>query len=162
MEAELFGYTPGAFTGAQKGGQQGSIEAANHGTLFLDEINSLPLSLQGKLLRVLETKLVKKIGAIEEQYVDFRLIVASNQDLFTLTQQGAFVKIFTTGLPWLPSKSPLCGNASTILSLWPTCFCRSSASNTANRRPLPAIATKVLKYSWPGNVRSCATAWKAF
>lgn len=81
LEAELFGYEKGSFTGALNTGKQGLIEAADGSTLFLDEIDSLPLSLQGKILRVLETKTIKKIGSVRSQYVDFRLIAAANTDL---------------------------------------------------------------------------------
>lgn len=78
LEAELFGYEKGAFTGAVSSRKKGLIEKADHGTLFLDEINSLPLAIQGKLLRVLETRKVKRLGAVNEHEIDFRLLAATN------------------------------------------------------------------------------------
>ena len=74
----MFGYEKGAFTGAAAGGKKGLIESADGGTLFLDEINSMPLSFQIKLLRVLETKQVTRLGAVAAQKVDFRLVWSSN------------------------------------------------------------------------------------
>ena len=90
LEAELFGYEKGSFTGALNTGKHGLIEAADGSTLFLDEIDSLPLSLQGKILRVLETKTIKKIGSVKSQYVDFRLIAAANSDLKRCVQEKRF------------------------------------------------------------------------
>ena len=90
LEAELFGYEKGAFTGANASGKRGLIEIADGGTLFLDEINSMPLALQGKLLRVLETQQVKRIGALKGKNIDFRIIAATNADLTTCIQDGAF------------------------------------------------------------------------
>ena len=78
LEAELFGYEKGAFTGAASGGKIGLIEAAANNTLLLDEVNSMPLSLQAKLLRVLETKAVIPVGSVKPRAVNFRLICASN------------------------------------------------------------------------------------
>ena len=90
LEAELFGYTKGAFTGALNTGKPGLIEAAHGGTLFLDEINSLPLALQGKFLRVLESHKSKRLGAVEEQEIDFRLLAATNQNLKEGVLAGTF------------------------------------------------------------------------
>ena len=72
IESELFGYQKGSFTGANKEGKVGLIEAADRGTLFIDEINSLPMSVQSKLLRVIEEKSVQRIGAVTPKKVDFR------------------------------------------------------------------------------------------
>ncbi|MEI3267386.1 MAG: sigma 54-interacting transcriptional regulator [Frisingicoccus sp.] len=71
----------GAFTGALGSGKKGLIETANESTLFLDEINSLPLALQGKILRTIETKMVQRIGSDRPKRIDFRLIAATNEDL---------------------------------------------------------------------------------
>lgn len=90
LEAELFGYEKGAFTGALNTGKPGMVEEANGGTLFLDEINSLPLALQGKLLRVLESHKSKRLGAVSEREIDFRLLAATNQDLKTCVEKGSF------------------------------------------------------------------------
>lgn len=89
MESELFGYEKGSFTGASAG-KMGLIESADGTTLFLDELNSLPLPLQGKLLRTIETKSVKRLGALKSRRVDFRLIVATNADLLQCVKEKIF------------------------------------------------------------------------
>ena len=90
IEAELFGYEKGSFTGASKDGKMGLVEAADEGTLFLDEINSLPIDVQGKLLRTLEEKSIQRIGSTKTKKVDFRLIAATNRNLQKLVEQGTF------------------------------------------------------------------------
>ena len=90
IEAELFGYEKGSFTGANKEGKQGLVAAADGGTLFLDEINSLPLGVQGKVLRMIEEKSVQRVGSVQSQKIDFRLIAATNQDLAAMVREGTF------------------------------------------------------------------------
>jgi len=90
LESELFGYEEGAFTGALKGGKPGLIELAHHGTLFLDEISELPTNLQGRLLRVLQEKEIRRLGASKPTIVDIRVISATNKNLATLVSQGQF------------------------------------------------------------------------
>lgn len=90
MESELFGYEAGAFTGAKASGKQGQFELADGGTIFLDEIGEMPLTLQAKLLRVLENHEVKKLGAAAPRHVDFRLLSATNRNLAQMVQQGRF------------------------------------------------------------------------
>lgn len=90
MESELFGYEAGAFTGAKSSGKQGQFELADGGTIFLDEIGEMPLTLQAKLLRVLENHEIKKLGAANTQYVDFRLVSATNRNLEKMVEQGLF------------------------------------------------------------------------
>lgn len=89
FESEFFGYEKGTFTGAEKS-KPGLIETANGGTLFLDEISEMPLELQAKLLRVLETMTVRRVGGVNEMPVAFRLISASNQNMLELVEQGKF------------------------------------------------------------------------
>lgn len=89
FESEFFGYERGTFTGAEKS-KPGLLEAANGGTLFLDEISEMPIELQAKLLRVLETMKVRRVGSLEEIPVAFRLISASNQNMLELVEQGKF------------------------------------------------------------------------
>lgn len=79
LESEIFGYDEGAFTGAKKGGQPGKFENADKGTIFLDEIGDMPLELQAKLLRVLETKEIQRLGSNNAKRVDVRLIAATNR-----------------------------------------------------------------------------------
>lgn len=90
LEAELFGYEEGAFTGARRGGKTGLIEAAHTGTLFLDEIGDMPLALQSRLLRVLQEREVMRVGATAPVPVDVRVIAATHADLLQLVEQGRF------------------------------------------------------------------------
>ena len=90
MESELFGYEPGAFTGARSTGKQGLFEIASGGTIFLDEVGEMSLSLQAKLLRVLENHEIQKIGSSTARHVDFRLVSATNRNLEQMVQQGQF------------------------------------------------------------------------
>ena len=89
FESELFGYEPGAFTGANKKGKMGKFELAQFGTVFLDEIGDLPLNLQVKLMRVLQEKEIEKVGG-QPQKIDFRIITATNRDLEALMRTGDF------------------------------------------------------------------------
>jgi transcriptional regulator with PAS, ATPase and Fis domain len=154
MEAELFGYEKGAFTGGERGGKIGAIESADSGILFLDEINSLPLELQGKLLRVLETKRVKRLGAVREKQVDFQLIVATNENLLDLCERKLFrcdlyyrINVVQLVIPPLRKRvSDIIPLAQTFLSE----FCeRYSRVKTFSQE----VYRSLLAYSWPGNVR---------
>ena len=90
LESELFGYEGGAFTGAAKGGKMGKIELAHGGTLLLDEIGEMPMSLQAKLLRVLQEKEIERVGGLKAKSVNFRLICSTNKDLKQLVKEGTF------------------------------------------------------------------------
>jgi len=154
LEAELFGYESGAFTGAARGGKTGTIEAADGGTLFLDEINSLPLSMQGKLLRVLETKKIRKIGGISEKKIDFRLIVASNKDLYKMCQEGAFredlyyrINLSALEIP------PLRERVQDIIPLSDNFLEELGRKYGKNKIFSRQCYESLLNYSWPGNVR---------
>lgn len=92
IESELFGYEGGSFTGANREGKKGKFELADKGTLFIDEINQMPLSVQPKLLRVLQEKEIDRIGGSEPVPVDVRIIAASNEDLKKLVEEGKFRK----------------------------------------------------------------------
>ncbi len=110
LESELFGYAEGAFTGARKGGKAGLFEMAHNGTLFLDEIGEIPMSVQAKLLRVLEEKSVMRIG--EERYipVNVRIICATNKDLAELVRMGSFREDLFYRLNVCVSICRRCGN----------------------------------------------------
>ena len=90
LEAEIFGYEKGAFTGAASSGKPGLFEVANDGTVFLDEIGEMSLPLQAKLLRVLQEKRFKRVGGVVDVEVDIRIIASTNRDLETLVQEGKF------------------------------------------------------------------------
>ena len=90
IESELFGYTAGSFTGASRGGKAGKFELADGGTIFLDEIGEMPLFMQSKLLRVLQSGEIQKIGSDKVQKVDVRVIAATNRDLKQMVADGKF------------------------------------------------------------------------
>lgn len=154
LEAELFGYEKGAFTGASSTGKRGLIETADGGTLFLDEINSLPFSLQSKLLRVLETHQVKRIGALKGKEINFRIIAATNSDLTACIRDGTFrvdlyyrLNVMPLTIPPLRERKedivPLCEH---FLSM---AFMRYGKTRTLS----PGAYQSLEHYNWPGNVR---------
>ena len=118
LESELFGYEKGAFTGASSQGKKGLFEAANDSTLFLDEINSLPLALQGKILRAIETKTISRIGSTVTRKVNFRLITAANEDLLKMVHEKRFREDLYYRLNIVPIYlPPLCERKEDILPL---------------------------------------------
>lgn len=154
IESELFGYQKGSFTGANKEGKMGLIEAADGGTLFMDEINSLPMSVQSKILRVIEDKTVFKIGSIHPKKVDFRLIAATNQDLYSLVQEGKFREDLYYRLHVIPLTIPPIRNRRE--DIVPLClhfldyFCHKY---NLNKSFSDQVLEQVQAYDWPGNVR---------
>ncbi|WP_282434376.1 sigma 54-interacting transcriptional regulator, partial [Pelotomaculum sp. FP] len=108
IESELFGYESGAFTGAQKKGKPGKFEIADGGTVFLDEIGELPLEMQSKLLRVLESHEFYRVGGVKPIKVDIRVIAATNREMATMLKNGTFrqdlfyrLNVFSLKLPAL-------------------------------------------------------------
>src|SRR5882672_7922130 len=159
LESELFGYERGAFTGADKR-KVGFFEAADGGTLFLDEIGDMPLALQAKLLRVLERKVITRVGGTAEVATDARLIAATHRDLDADVRAGRFrqdllfrIGGFTVVVP------PLRDRAAEIVPLAEH-FARTAAAEQARVPPtLSADAREVLSgYAWPGNVRELRNA----
>jgi transcriptional regulator with PAS, ATPase and Fis domain len=106
IESELFGYEPGAFTGADRRGKAGLFETANGGTIFLDEISELPLHLQSRLLGVIQDKEFFRVGGREVTAVDVRLIAASNRDLAALVATGRFREDLYYRLNVVPIRLP--------------------------------------------------------
>ena len=154
LEAELFGYEKGAFTGALNTGKQGMVERAHQGTLFLDEINSLPLALQGKLLRVLESRRSKRLGAVEERELDFRLLCASNQDLKALVDAGQFradlyyrLNVIPLVLPPLRERPE---DIAPLAVFFLDQFCRKYDRTKVFTK---GVFDQMRRYPWPGNVR---------
>ncbi|PON09942.1 hypothetical protein C2W62_52755, partial [Candidatus Entotheonella serta] len=90
LEAELFGYAPGAFTGATKDGKPGKFELAEGGTVFLDEIGEMPMEMQAKLLRVLQEQCIVRVGGTTPIEINFRLIAATNRHLEDMVQEKRF------------------------------------------------------------------------
>jgi transcriptional regulator with PAS, ATPase and Fis domain len=155
IDSELFGYEEGSFTGAKKGGRQGKFEAANGGTLFLDEIGEMPIHLQSKLLRVLETKTITKIGSNTPVTINVRIIAATNRDLDNHVENGGFRSdlYYRLKVLWLQTPS-LKSRDNDVIEL-AEYFTRKIAEKTGkNDIVIEEDAKKVLlDYDWPGNVR---------
>ncbi len=156
LESELFGYGPGAFTGAKKKGKMGKIELSHEGTLFLDEIGELPFKAQAKLLRVLEEKRVEKIGDLLPAEVDFRLIAATNRPLDFLNDQRHFRQdLFHRLSAILISIPPLRERAVDI----PVLVEHFLQSGPGRHKSLTnATISEMMQYPWPGNVRELRNA----
>ncbi len=154
LESELFGYAKGAFTGALSTGKPGLIEAAHHGTLFLDEINSMPLGLQAKLLRVLESKTITRIGSVTPVQVDFRLIAATNEDLRRSVERGAFRADLYYRLNVIPLRLPPLRDRPEDISLLADYFLRYFCEKYSLTKCFsPQVYQALRGYGWPGNVR---------
>lgn len=154
LEAELFGYEKGAFTGALSNGKAGLIEKADGGVLFLDEINSMPIAMQGKLLRTIETKRIRRVGAVKDKAVDFRLIAATNENLQVSIDQKLFrndlyyrLNVLNLHIPPLRDrKEDIIPIAMHFLKHYCTKYGKEKVFTQT------AIST-MMEYDWPGNVR---------
>jgi len=154
IEAELFGYEKGSFTGANREGKMGLVEAAAGGTLFLDEINSLPLGVQGKVLRVLEEKSVQRIGSTKTKKVDFRLISATNQNLQGLVQAGTFREDLYYRLNVIPlTIPPLRSRREDIIPLCLDFLYYFCQKYNLHKTFSDEVLEELQRYRWPGNVR---------
>jgi len=154
MEAELFGYERGAFTDAKES-KMGLFEAAEGGFLFLDEIGDVELSLQGKLLKAIEERVVRRVGGIRDRKIDVRIIAATNRDLEREAERERFRRDLYFRLAvillWLP---PLRERGQDVLLLADLYLKRFSAKYGREPRRLGAEARQLLlSYPWPGNVR---------
>jgi len=151
IESELFGYEPGAFTGAKKGGKTGLFEDAHGGTIFLDEIGDAPLSVQSRLLRVLQEKEIMRVGGSRITPLDVRILAGTNRDLHEAMAENRFRKDLFYRLSTLPLEiPPLREHPEDILYilnryLEETYVLRKEFSNRARAR--------LRHYGWPGNVR---------
>ncbi|MBQ7534464.1 MAG: sigma 54-interacting transcriptional regulator [Stomatobaculum sp.] len=154
IEAELFGYEKGAFTGANREGKKGLVEEADGGTLFLDEINSLPLAVQGKFLRTLEEKSVQRVGSTRSKKINFRLIGASNRNLGEMVKEGTFREDLYYRIQVVPLMIPAVRNRRE--DIIPLCeyflelFCRKY---NLRKRFSKEVLEELCRYQWPGNVR---------
>jgi PAS domain S-box-containing protein len=154
VEAELFGYEKGAFTGAQAKGKAGYFEVAEGGTLFLDEIAELPLSSQVKLLRFLEDHRITRVGGTSSRELDVRILAATHRDLQEMVDQGLFRLDLFYRLHVIPlSIPPLRERPECILPLLRHYVDEYAARIGARRRLSRAAADALLSYRWPGNVR---------
>ena len=155
IESELFGYEEGAFTGARRGGKEGYFEAAKGGTLFLDEISEMPITLQGKLLEVLQEGTFYRVGGTKKIRADIRLIVATNRNLEAMVKEGKFredlyyrICVFPIHLP--PLRERLADLYNIIEDALP------QICTNLEIEPLiltQAALAKMRKYHWPGNIR---------
>ncbi|PVV13958.1 MAG: sigma-54-dependent Fis family transcriptional regulator [gamma proteobacterium symbiont of Ctena orbiculata] len=153
-ESELFGHRKGAFTGASSD-SIGKVQAANGGTLFLDEIGELPLAVQAKLLRFLETGECQTVGRANNQRVDVRVIAATNCDLTQLIDEGSFRRDLFYRLHVVPLELPPLRQRPGDINLLLTGL---TAELAANYKLLPPLYSKAVvkllnSYHWPGNVR---------
>ncbi|MEH7082041.1 sigma 54-interacting transcriptional regulator [Neobacillus drentensis] len=155
LESELFGYEDGAFTGAKKGGKKGQFEIANNGTLFLDEIGDMPLSMQSKLLRVLQEKEVQRVGGQRSIAVDVRIIAATHRELEALVEEGKFrqdlyyrLNVIKIDIPPLRERKediPLISQ--NLLKKLERKFYRKGIALS------PYVEERLMQHSWPGNIR---------
>jgi len=157
LESELFGYEDGAFTGSRKGGKAGLFEVAHTGTVFLDEIGDMPLSLQTRLLRVLQEKEVMRLGSTDTIPVDVRIISATHQPLLEMVKAGRFRKDLYYRLNILNLKlPPLRERVEDIPGLVKQLF-GIALSKLGLAHPtaefIDEIEPVLSRYDWPGNVR---------
>ncbi|NMA68754.1 MAG: sigma 54-interacting transcriptional regulator [Desulfitobacterium sp.] len=160
IESELFGYEGGSFTGAERTGRPGKIELAHGGTLFLDEIGDMPLELQAVLLRALGDKQVMRIGGRRYKKVDFRLVAATNKDLFKMVKEKQYredlyfrLSVLTVNIPPLRKRT----RDVEILSHY---FIKNYCLKQGWKTPeiTKEALNKILEYQWPGNVRQLQNA----
>jgi len=153
LESELFGYVKGSFTGASSN-RKGLFEAANSGTIFLDEIGEMSPAMQVKLLRVLQERKVRPVGATEETHVDTRVIAATNRDLASMVSTGTFREDLYYRISVIPIELPPLRERSEDISELATHFVEKFCAATGRDLSISETAMKLLeRYSWPGNVR---------
>lgn len=151
IESELFGYAPGAFTGARKQGSIGRLREAQGGTLFLDEIGDMPLAMQTRLLRVLQERQVMPLGCGQAVAVDFALVCATNQDLRQAAEAGLFrsdlyyrINGLSLQLPALRDRSDFAALTRQLLVQW---------GGPVRLHIDPELLLALSRYRWPGNLR---------
>ena len=152
LEAELFGHSRGAFTGAVQR-RTGRIEAANGGTLFLDEIGEMPLALQSKLLRFLESGELQRVGENETVRVDVRVVAATHQPLARRAQEGSFRADLFYRLSVFRIETPALADHAEDLSALTEHFLRATAADHTPKQLSEGAASRLAAHAWPGNVR---------
>lgn len=154
MESEFFGYTRGAFTGAIREGKAGFFELADNGTLFLDEIAEMPLAIQSKFLRVLETGEVRRLGSEQDIHVNVRVIAATNKNLYKMVQEGSFREDLYYRLNVIPIRiPPLRERPDDIMPLANVFLNNFNKKYGFNKIFSHGAIKKLTAYPWPGNVR---------
>lgn len=154
IESELFGYEKGAFTGAQNKEKLGMFEMANGGTILLDEIGEMPLTLQSKLLRVLQEKELMRVGGTKSIKLDVRVIASTNQVLSELIQKGKFREDLFYRLNVVPIKIPPLRERKDDIPLLAYNFLEKLNLKYGKDKNFDSMAVNALEYyDWPGNVR---------
>ena len=155
LESELFGYEEGAFTGARRGGKPGKFELADGGTVFLDEIGDMSLSLQAKLLRVLQERKIERVGSTETTAIDVRIIAATHKDIEAMVRQGEFRQDLYYRINVFPLQIPSLRQRRQDLPLLIERFLARYRDKMAkNVEGIGADAYAcLLEYGWPGNIR---------
>ena len=151
IEAELFGYEEGAFTGARRKGAVGKIVQANGGTLFLDEIGDMPVVLQAHLLRVLQERQVTPLGAAKSVAVDVSIICATHRNLREMIEHKQFREDLFYRLNGLAVRLPALRERSDLMALVRRILDREAPSR--HLLLAPDVAERFARYAWPGNVR---------
>jgi two-component system response regulator HydG len=153
MESELFGYVKGAFTGANRS-KEGLLASAQGGTVFLDEIGELPLDLQAKLLRALQEKEVRPVGATHRIPINVRILAATNRNLTAAVEQGRFRKDLYYRLSVVNLRIPPLRERKQDIPLLAAHFLERMSRETGTTHTLSDDALRTLvDYEWPGNVR---------
>jgi transcriptional regulator with PAS, ATPase and Fis domain len=154
IESELFGYEEGAYTGAKKGGKLGKFELAHSGTIFLDEIGDMSLTMQAKLLRVLQEKEFERVGGTTTVKVDIRVIAATNRDLEAMISDGTFRKDLYYRLNIVPLRlNPLRERKDDLMALTKT-FLDQFSREVGHELSLSNQVVRLFQlYDWPGNIR---------
>ena len=160
LESEMFGHVKGAFTGATSD-KVGLFEAAHGGTIFLDEIGSMPLSIQGKLLRVLQEREIRRVGSNKTVSVDARVLAATNTPLEDLIKEGKFREDLFYRLSVIPIEiTPLKDRTEDILPLVYHVIKKETPEGHEYPSLSPDVCAVLESYSWPGNVRELENAIK--
>ncbi len=160
LESELFGYTEGAFSGAKKGGKPGKFELADGGTICLDEIGDLPIRLQPKLLHVLQSRTVERLGGIRQVKVDVRVIASTNRDLEKMIAEREFREDLYYRLNVIPIHTiPFRERKEDIILLFEYFLKKCCHEEGKKLKQLsPEAKDLLLSYQWPGNVRELENA----
>jgi propionate catabolism operon transcriptional regulator len=157
FESELFGYVDGAFTSSRRGGRVGLIEQANDGVLYLDEVGEMPMQQQVKLLRVLQEQRIRPLGSNREVHLKFKIIAATNRELHSAVQSGAFrddlyyrLNVLSLALPPLRERPD---DIPAIARYYIERYAQQYAVTLDPAAVYASVGNDFQAYAWPGNVR---------